>query len=99
MRLYLAAPLFSAAERDWNEELAAALRNGGHEVFLPQENEAGMDSATIFATDVAGIDQAEALVAIVDGADPDAGTSGKSATPTGRSRSSSSGPTFALNPG
>jgi nucleoside 2-deoxyribosyltransferase len=75
MRLYLAAPLFSAAERDWNEELAAALRNGGREVFLPQENEAGMDSATIFATDVAGIDQAEALVAIVDGADPDAGTS------------------------
>ena len=25
MRLYFAGPLFSAAERDWNEELAAAL--------------------------------------------------------------------------
>lgn len=74
MRLYFAGPLFSAAERDWNEELAAALRKGGHEVFLPQEQEAGMDAATIFTTDVGGIDWADALVAIMDGPDPDAGT-------------------------
>ena len=74
MRLYLAGPLFSAAERDWNDQLAAALRKAGHEVFLPQDQEPGKDAATIFSTDVAGIDWADALVAIMDGAEPDAGT-------------------------
>ena len=74
MRLYLAGPLFSAAERAWNTDLAAGLRAGGHEVFLPQEKEPGLDAAGIFATDVAGIDGADALVAIMDGPDPDAGT-------------------------
>jgi nucleoside 2-deoxyribosyltransferase len=74
MRLYFAGPLFSAAERDWNAELATALRSGGHEVFLPQDKETGMDAAGIFSTDVGGIDSADALVAIMDGPDPDAGT-------------------------
>jgi nucleoside 2-deoxyribosyltransferase len=74
MRIYFAGPLFSAAERDWNLALATALRAAGHEVFLPQEQEPGKDAAGIFATDVGGIDWAEALVAIMDGADPDSGT-------------------------
>lgn len=74
MRLYFAGPLFSAAERDWNEKLAEALRNGGHEVFLPQDKEPGLDAAGIFSTDIGAIDWADALVAIMDGADPDAGT-------------------------
>ena len=74
MKLYFAGPLFSAAERSWNEALAAALREGGHEVFLPQEQEPGMDAPGIFGTDVAGIDWADALVAIMDGPDPDSGT-------------------------
>jgi nucleoside 2-deoxyribosyltransferase len=75
MPIYFAGPLFSAAERDWNATLAAALRGAGHEVFLPQEQEPGRDAAGIFATDVGGIDRADCLVAIMDGADPDAGTS------------------------
>ncbi len=74
MRIYFAAPLFSAAERDWNASLAAALRGAGHEVFLPQEQEPGKDAAGIFEGDVGGIDQADGLVAIMDGADPDSGT-------------------------
>ena len=74
MRIYFAGPLFSAAERDWNATLAAALRAAGHEVFLPQEQEPGKDAPGIFATDVGGIDWAEALIAIMDGADPDSGT-------------------------
>jgi nucleoside 2-deoxyribosyltransferase len=74
MKLYFAGPLFSAAERAWNAEVAGGLRAAGHEVFLPQEQEPGMDAAGIFATDVGGIDWAEALVAIVDGPDPDSGT-------------------------
>jgi nucleoside 2-deoxyribosyltransferase len=74
MRLYFAGPLFSAAERAWNEELAAALRTEGHEVFLPQDKEPGLDAAGIFSTDVGGIDRADALLAIMDGPAPDAGT-------------------------
>lgn len=74
MRLYFAGPLFSAAERGWNLELATILRAAGHEVFLPQEQEPGKPASRIFATDVGGIDWAEALVAIMDGPDPDAGT-------------------------
>lgn len=74
MKVYFAGPLFSAAERDWNAEVAAALRDGGHDVFLPQEQEPGIDAPGIFATDIGGIDWADALVAIMDGPDPDSGT-------------------------
>ena len=74
MKLYLAGPLFSAAERSWNAEVAAALRGGGHEVFLPQEQKPDTDPPGIFRTDVGGIDWADALVAIMDGPDPDSGT-------------------------
>jgi len=74
MKLYFAAPLFTSAERDWNAAIAAGLRAAGHEVFLPQEKEPGMDAAGIFTGDVGGIDWAAGLVAIVDGADADSGT-------------------------
>ena len=74
MRLYFAGPLFSAAEHAWNAEIVAELRAAGHEVFLPQEQEPGKDAAGIFATDVKGIEWADALVAIMDGPDPDSGT-------------------------
>lgn len=74
MKLYFAGPLFTAAERAWNFQLVAALREGGHEVFLPQDQEPGKRAAAIFATDVGGIDWADALVAVMDGSDPDSGT-------------------------
>ena len=75
MKLYFAGPLFTRAEREWNAQVAAALRAAGHEVFLPQEKEPGKDGPGIFAADVDGIDWAEGLVAIMDGPDPDSGTS------------------------
>jgi nucleoside 2-deoxyribosyltransferase len=74
MKVYFAGPLFSAAERAWNAEVAGGLRAAGHVVFMPQEQEPGRDAAGIFATDVGGIDWADALVAIMDGPDPDSGT-------------------------
>jgi nucleoside 2-deoxyribosyltransferase len=44
-------------------------------VFLPQEQEQrDATSDTIFASDVGGIDWCEAIVANMDGADPDSGT-------------------------
>jgi nucleoside 2-deoxyribosyltransferase len=75
MRLYFAGPLFTTPERTWNAEVTAALRAAGHEVFLPQEQEPGKDGPGIFATDVGGLDWADGLVAIMDGSDPDSGTS------------------------
>jgi nucleoside 2-deoxyribosyltransferase len=75
MKLYFGGPLFTTSEREWNAEVTAALRAAGHEVFLPQEKEPGKDGPGIFATDVAGIDWADGLVAIMDGPDPDSGTS------------------------
>lgn len=74
MKLYFAGPLFTSAERAWNDALVTALRDGGHEVFLPQDQEPGKNASGIFSTDVGGIDWADALVAIMDGPDPDAGT-------------------------
>ena len=74
MKLYFAGPLFTSAERAWNAEVAATLRAAGHDVFLPQEKEPGMDALGIFTADVIAIDAAQALVAIMDGLDPDSGT-------------------------
>lgn len=75
MKIYLAGPLFTTAERDFNARLTQLLRQAGHEVFLPQENEQkSMTAAEIFAADVAGVDWAEVVVANMDGPDPDSGT-------------------------
>ncbi len=76
MKIYIAAPLFTSAERAWNKELELLLLQAGHEVFLPQEKEFSQRTAhTIFEADRAGLDWADAVVAIMDGPDPDSGTS------------------------
>ena len=75
VKLYFSGPLFTTPQRAWNAEVTAALRAAGYEVYLAQENEPGKDAAGIFAADVGGIEWADGLVAIVDGPDPDAGTS------------------------
>ena len=78
MHLYLAGPLFTQAERAWNRRLADLIAAGGHSVFLPQEEVqaiATLDAATIFGVDVDGVRSADAVLAVVDGADPDSGTS------------------------
>lgn len=75
MKIYLAGPLFTSAERAWNKQLEQLLVQIGHEVFLPQEKELKERTAkTIFEADLVGLDWAEVLVAILDGPDPDSGT-------------------------
>jgi nucleoside 2-deoxyribosyltransferase len=75
MKIYLAGPLFSTAERDFNARLAALLRGRKIEVWLPQESEQGsMSPRQIFEEDVRGMDWADVVVANMDGADPDSGT-------------------------
>ncbi len=75
MRIYLAGPLFTTPEREWNAGLAERLAAAGHEVFLPQAHPAPEPTgAAIFRKDLAGLDWAEGVVAIMDGPDPDSGT-------------------------
>ncbi|MEO5964439.1 MAG: nucleoside 2-deoxyribosyltransferase [Candidatus Limnocylindrales bacterium] len=75
MKLYLAGPLFTTPEREWNVALAGRLRAGGHDVFLPQEHPASERTGkAIFEKDLSGLDWADGVVAIMDGADPDSGT-------------------------
>ncbi len=75
MKSYLAGPLFTTAERAFNARLKELLAKKGHEVWLPQESEQElMTPNEIFRKDVQGIDWADAVVANMDGPDPDSGT-------------------------
>jgi nucleoside 2-deoxyribosyltransferase len=70
--------LFTQAERAWNRAVADGLSAAGHTVFLPQDEVkaiATLEAHAIFNVDVAGVRSAEVVVAILDGADPDSGTS------------------------
>ncbi len=78
--VYLAAPLFSEAECDFNSRLRDELEGIGMGVFLPQEHSNEIDSEldarqeSIFSKNVAAIDKADILVAVLDGVDVDSGT-------------------------
>jgi nucleoside 2-deoxyribosyltransferase len=75
MRIYLAGPLFTAAERAFNRTLRDLLVQYGYEVWLPQEHEPRSRTAKdIFLTDVEGLDSSDVVLANMDGPDPDSGT-------------------------
>jgi nucleoside 2-deoxyribosyltransferase len=78
MRIYLAGPLFSPAERAFLTDCAGAIRAAGHECFVPHEHEfaiADLTAANVFAVDCGeGIAKANALVAWLDGPMVDDGT-------------------------
>jgi len=75
MKLYLAGPLFTLAEKQFNLQLKRELCAYGYDCFLPQEHEQdSIDPNVIFHSDVGGIDQCDAIVACMDGSDPDSGT-------------------------
>jgi nucleoside 2-deoxyribosyltransferase len=77
--IYLAAPLFTAAEMTFNAELARRLRAAGHEVAVPQDFCAPCagpppDFAGIHRACLDHLARASLVVAVLDGADPDSGT-------------------------
>jgi len=79
--IYLAGPLFTLAERTFNEQLAAAIERlcPSITVVLPQREGAKLAgtadfSERMFRYSLAAIDCCDALVAVVDGADADSGT-------------------------
>lgn len=76
LKLYLAGPLFTVAEREFNRTLASVIEQSlGHEVWLPQEKEPREKTAkAIFEADVKGLDWCDVVIANMDGADPDSGT-------------------------
>jgi nucleoside 2-deoxyribosyltransferase len=87
VKIYLAGPLFTTPERDWNDGLAARLTAGGHEVYLPQAHPAAERTGrAIFLKDLSGLDWADVLVAMMDGADPDSGTAWECGYAYGRSK-------------
>ncbi len=78
MEIYLAAPLFTEAERAFNQQLTHELEADGHAVYLPQRDTAAAAGTGrtqwLFAGNVAGLRRAQALVAVCDGAQVDDGT-------------------------
>ena len=62
-------------ERDFNAAVGARLREAGHEVFLPQDEEHdAADPARTFSRDVDHVDWSTVVVGIMDGPDPDSGS-------------------------
>src|ERR671914_789324 len=78
MNVYIAAPLFTEAERAFNVVLAHALEAQGHRVYLPQrdtsEAQGAGRTAAIFAANLSALNSADAVVAVCDGSQVDDGT-------------------------
>jgi len=77
MRVYLAGPLFSRAERGWLEELAARLRAEGFECFAPHEHLDEIAEPTpeaIYRLDGDALRACNAVLAWLDGPMVDDGT-------------------------
>jgi len=78
--VYFAAPLFTAAERDFNRLVAGLLEAHWFSVHLPQDT--GDSSAermadhtrVIYDHNLEALAQADLVVAVIDGADADSGT-------------------------
>ncbi len=81
MRIYLAGPLFTQAEWQWNERLAQELGEHSLDVILPQRGaqpmlsgEKAFNAEALFTANIESIENADAVVAIFDGPDVDSGT-------------------------
>lgn len=77
LRLYVAGPLFSEAERAWLDALSARLRAEGFDCFVPHENFPELADVTVervYQVDTDGLRSANALVAWLDGPMVDDGT-------------------------
>jgi Nucleoside 2-deoxyribosyltransferase len=75
MKIYLAGPLFTEADRAFLEGVAQRLEADGIECFVPhRQHFESFDPDTIFAADVAGVRDAHAVVAWLDGPVIDDGT-------------------------
>ena len=80
-RVYLAGPLFTEAEQAYNLVLRDLLEAHLFDVYLPQEvgdtshTRCREENGAIFAQHLPAIRDADLIVAVIDGADADSGTS------------------------
>jgi len=81
-RIYFAAPLFTQAEWQWNNRLSAELAKLNFEVILPQRSAEPMlqgsrpfNASALFSLNREEIDRADLVLAVLDEADADSGTS------------------------
>jgi nucleoside 2-deoxyribosyltransferase len=83
MRIYIAGPLFSTAEREFNLRLAQGLKEELHdlqpEIILPQQKVAEMAGDPEFVIKtfhycLETVSQCDYLVALLEGSDADSGT-------------------------
>ena len=80
-KIYFAGPLFSLSEREFNWNLTLALRNLGHQVFLPQESNSNkkkrtyeeFDAQAIFDCDMQGLEWSDCMLVLLEGTTPDPG--------------------------
>jgi len=79
--IYLAGPLFTHAELEFNRKLRDMLHEKGFAVFLPQEDAEDakkerehQNQEYIFQLCVEGVDSSDLVVAVLDGVDVDSGT-------------------------
>lgn len=84
MRVFIAGPLFTQAERDFNLKVDEYIRKHGFETFLPQREVGKLWEKIqlsgrrayrmIYEGDLRGLERADVVVAILDGTDVDSGT-------------------------
>jgi nucleoside 2-deoxyribosyltransferase len=77
MRVYLAGPIFTHAERAWLDRLAHRVRDGGLECFAPHEHlgeAADTTPAAVYRLDSGALRDSGALLAWLDGPIVDDGT-------------------------
>jgi len=78
MKVFLAAPLFSEAERDFNSKVAKRLRDKGFQVWLAQEypfihEGTSKEKEKIYEEDISALKACNVVVAILDGVEVDSG--------------------------
>ena len=84
MKVFIAGPMFSSAEREFNLKVDDFLRERGFETFLPQREVGELWEKVhgrgrrvcrkIYEEDLRGLGEADSLVAILNGQDVDSGT-------------------------
>ncbi|MEM1688999.1 MAG: nucleoside 2-deoxyribosyltransferase [Candidatus Hadarchaeales archaeon] len=79
MKIFIAGPLFSQAEREFNAKLDELLRKNGFETILPQRDigevwKTDINYRKIYEMDLRAIEEADVVVAVLDGPDVDSGT-------------------------
>lgn len=84
MKVYIASPLFSSAEKKFNEEIDCIIRACGHKTYLPQRDggcfadlpdfvDGKPKDILIFDKDIKALNWCDVLLFVFDGRVPDEG--------------------------